>query len=103
MADILFEYLQHEVIEFFAPGFSISQGSSQARDPLKDAQVVEILFKSGLISRNEGRLDIGKEPIGPGRNVFVDNTYIDNELNEREMNQGNGATAQDSEPRQGKA
>jgi len=70
VADIIFEGLNNEVIDFYAPGFTISQGTSQARDELKMAQAATMLYEKNVAKLNEARINAGLPDLGDAGDVF---------------------------------
>lgn len=71
LAEAFFSKLQREVVDFYAPGYTVKLADTQPRDQMAEAQTADILYKGGIIRLNEARTDVGKEPIGPEGEKFI--------------------------------
>ncbi len=77
MAECWFERLQLDVIKYFFPGYSVQPADTEPRHQLDEAETAKTLYKdAGLITRNEGRLAVGRDSLGEEGDVFSDGTRL---------------------------
>lgn len=77
MAECWFERLQLDVVKYFFPGFTVRPADTEPRNQLEEATTAKTLYKdAGLITRNEGRLAVGRDSLGQEGDVFSDGSSL---------------------------
>lgn len=87
MAQCLEEHFNIEVIDFYEPGFFIEFIDSEPRGEKEESETATLLFEKNLITRNEGRLRVGEESLGPSGDVFADGASRANQEDRPESQQ----------------
>lgn len=79
MAKTILERIQKDVVNLYYPGYVLRMSDTQPRDQLKEAQTAGFLYDRNIITKNEVRLDTGKEPLGPDGDFFLDGSRFGGE------------------------
>lgn len=65
IARLVFRRLQHEVIDFYFPGYRLQLVDTEPRTETEEAERAVMLWEKGVITLNQTLIAVGMEPIGP--------------------------------------
>src|SRR6478672_13729065 len=71
VAKLLIERLGKDAVRFYYPGYELSFSDTEPRNQKEEAETSNILYKSGLITKNEARLSCGWSSLGPSGELFI--------------------------------
>jgi len=81
VAKLLIERLGKDAVRFYYPGYELSFSDTEPRNQKEVAETSNILYKSGLITKNEARLSCGWSSLGPSGELFFGNPALASEKN----------------------
>lgn len=75
IATCVIENLNIKVIDFYAPGYTLTLTDTEPRKESEEAQTASVLYTSGIITKDESRKRVGEKPLAEeGGDKFFEGT-----------------------------
>ena len=72
IATCVIENLNIKVIDFYAPGYTLTLTDTEPRKESEEAQTASTLYTGQIITKDESRRRVGEKPLGEGGDVFFE-------------------------------